>query len=317
MKAELIELGSEDFVTWDDAIEHSINGTIFHRRQFLAYHGGRFSGRERFVGFRLRGEIIARMAFAIVERKEGLILLSPYGASYGGIVFSRLPSFQEALAITDAFLGFCDDMEIDEAHLANPIKACLRAPLDIVEFALLHRGFQLTIRDMTSVFVRGKSQLSERGRRSTKKASQLGVTIDWNPDFADFWHVVELTYAKHGVSATHSAEEFCRIRDLVGERVSICVAYFEARPVAGLGCFQLTDNVDSAFYICSDPAMSKTQALSFLIKEKLDSLESGVDYFSFGTSSYEMIPRMNIFEYKENFTKIGMFRDTYSWKRPR
>jgi len=78
----------------------------------------------------------------------------------------------------------------------------------------------------------------------------------------------------------------------------------------------LTDNVESAFYICSDPATSKTQALSLLIKEKLDSLESGVDYFSFGTSSYDMIPRMNIFEYKENFTKIGMFRDTYLWKRP-
>jgi len=130
MKVEVADLAGEIDSDWDIAIEGSINGTLFHLHRFLAYHERRFAGHEFFFGFRLRGETIARIAFAVVERETGRVLLSPYGASYGGLVFSRLPSFQEALAITDAFLSLCVDMKIDEAHLANPIKACLRAPLD-------------------------------------------------------------------------------------------------------------------------------------------------------------------------------------------
>ncbi|NJL72610.1 MAG: hypothetical protein HC888_14090 [Candidatus Competibacteraceae bacterium] len=315
MKAEVVDLSAESVSDWDEAVERSVNGTLFHTRQFLAYHADRFAGRERFVGFRIGGEIVARLSFAVAERDEGRVLLSPYGASYGGIVFSRQPGFHEALAVTDALLDQFRELSVDEAHLAHPIRACQRASLDTAEFALLHRGFRVTIRDVTSVFVRGASQISERGRRSARKAQRAGVTIDWEPDFADFWAVVEATYRKHGVPPTHEPEEFRRLRALVGDQVTTCVAYFEGAPAAALGCFRLTDRVDSAFYICSDPALNKSQSLSLLIKEKLDNMDSRIDFFSFGTSTYDMIPRSNIFEFKENFTKIGMFRDTYTWKK--
>jgi hypothetical protein len=314
MICEVIDLSEETEADWDSAVERSINGTLFHCRRFLSYHEDRFRSREYFVGFRLRDDIVARLSFVIMQQEGLRVLLSPYGASYGGLVFARQPTFQEALAVTDAFVGLCRDMSIAEAHLAHPIRACLRASLDTVEFALIHRGFTITVRDVTSVFVRGTSQISNRGRRSAQKAARAGVTIDWDPSFADFWSVVDATYRKHGVPPTHSAEEFLRLQHLFPDCITTCVAYFERRPAAALGCFRLTERVDSAFYICSDPFLNKTQALSLLIKEKLDSMDGDLEFFSFGTSTYDMIPRINIFEFKENFTKVGMFRDTFTWR---
>lgn len=314
MHCEVVDLSEESEVDWDTAIERSVNGTLFHLRKFLAYHINRFSGREYFVGFQVRGQIVARLCFSVVKRDGLRLLLSPYGASYGGLVFMRPPAFQEAIAVTDALIRLGREMLVDEIHLAYPIKACLRASLDTADFALLNRGFELSVRDITSVYVRGTSKISDRGRRSAQKAARLGVTLDWDPSLADFWQVVEATYSKHGVPPTHSVEEFDTLRHLLGSRITLCVAHVDGYPAAALGCFRLTHQVDSAFYICSDPYQNKTQALSFLISERLARMDADVSYFSFGTSSYEMVPRENIFQFKENFTKIGMFRDTYTWK---
>lgn len=311
-----VDLGQESADDWDRAIESSVNGTLFHLRRFLGYHGDRFSQSARFFGFESRGKILARVSFAVIVQDGRRVFVSPYGGSYGGIVFAHHPSLRDAISITDSLINLFGVLEVDDAYLANPISACYEGALDTASFALTFRGFSVAIRDVTSVFVRGLSMPSERARRSAKKASKLGVKIDWSPPIEDYWKVMMATYRKHGVPPTHSFEEILRLRTLLGERIRFPVAYFEGEPAAAIGCFRVSRILDSAFYICQDPDLQHSQALSMLIAEQLEKLDDEIKCFSFGTSTYDMQPRHNIFEFKENFTKIGMFRETYSWRKP-
>ncbi|MGB4116682.1 MAG: GNAT family N-acetyltransferase [Polaromonas sp.] len=311
-----VDLGGEPADEWDRGIESSVNGTLFHLRQFLGYHGDRFAQTARFYGFEGRGKILARIAFAVVEQEGRRVFVSPYGGSYGGIVFAQHPSLRDAIGITDSLINLFDLLGVEEAFLANPIAASYQGSLDTASFALTFRGFSIAIRDVTSVFVRGLSVPSERARRSAKKAMKLGVKIDWSPPIEDYWKVMMATYRKHGVTPTHTFENILSLRTLLGERIRFPVAYFEGEPAAAIGCFRVSRILDSAFYICQDPELQHSQALSLLISEQLEKLDEEVKCFSFGTSTYDMQPRHNIFEFKENFTKIGMFRETYSWRKP-
>jgi|688.fasta_scaffold118918_3 hypothetical protein len=311
-----VDLGGEPADEWDRGIESSVNGTLFHLRQFLGYHGDRFAQTARFYGFASRGKILARIAFAVIEQEGRRVFVSPYGGSYGGIVFAQHPSLRDAIGITDSLINLFDLLGVEEAFLANPIAASYQGSLDTASFALIFRGFSIAIRDVTSVFVRGLSVPSERARRSAKKAMKLGVKIDWSPPIEDYWKVMMATYRKHGVPPTHTFENILSLRTLLGERIRFPVAYFEGEPAAAIGCFRVSRILDSAFYICQDPELQHSQALSLLIAEQLEKLDEEVKCFSFGTSTYDMQPRHNIFEFKENFTKIGVFRETYSWRKP-
>jgi hypothetical protein len=302
--------------SWDDAIRSSINGTLFHTRRFLSYHGDRFVTSERFVGFAgVKKGILARFSF-IIENREGVrTLLSPYGASYGGLVFSRLPSYSEADGVAQALIALFQEFDVDEAYLTFPIAACCVAALDTATFALSHRGFILDSRDVTSIYKRGLSKPSERVRRSAAKARKLGVNLSWEPPLDDVWRVVDATYRKHGVPPTHTREDFAKLQELCSSDIRACAAYYDGKPAAALGLFRLTESVDSAFYICHDPELQQSQALSLLVLECLDQLPDSVSYFSFGTSTYYMQPRHNVFEFKDSFAKIGQYRETYLWRR--
>ena len=59
----------------------------------------------------------------------------------------------------------------------------------------------------------------------------------------------------------------------------------------------------------------KEQALTFLIMHALErSRAEGFAYFDFGTSSVNMVPRENVFRFKEAFSRTAVFRETFEWR---
>src|SRR5438876_11138995 len=88
---------------WDDDVDRSVNGTLFHLRRFLAYHGERFRGSERFLLVLDGDSLVAQIPVAITDEPNGRLLRSPYGASYGGFAFRRYPTFSQAARALDAF----------------------------------------------------------------------------------------------------------------------------------------------------------------------------------------------------------------------
>ena len=313
-----------DCARWDETVGESVNGTIFHLRAFLAYHGDKFRGSERFLVARSPGGVVAQIALTVNENPDGTReVLSPYGASYGGFVLHHSLTHREAKGLVGAFVDWLRSTGISRCRLTFPIACCNKVSVDTLYFALLEHGFRLSTREVTSVFCLeprrpAYEQVYDRARRTARRAANAGVTIDFHGDLDDFWRVLELTYAKHGVPPTHTHAEYKRLTELLPDRVFAHVAYHDDEPVAALGCFVITPTVNSSFYICQDPAKDDLQGLSLLILETLSRMEQeGYRYFNFGTMTVNMEPRENIFMFKENFSRVGVFRDTYEWRAPR
>jgi GNAT acetyltransferase-like protein len=304
---------------WDEHIERSVNGTLFHLRRFLAYHGELFRGSERFLLVLDGDTVIAQIPVAIVDDQTGRRLRSPYGASYGGFAFQRYPTFTQARRVVEAFLAWSEDEKVTQVTITPPMAACSALPLDVVHFALLDGGFRSVNRDVSSVVpldrdVAVEAAVASRTRQNARKALRRGVTIDPRGAIEDFWSVMDATFERHGTPPTHTLEEFRRLADAFPDRVYVDVGYYDGQPVAGVGYFVTNRLVNSSFYLCQRPDQRQLNGLTLCILRGLERAQGdGYRWFDLGTSTVRMQPRESVFRFKEQFASVGQFRETFEW----
>jgi hypothetical protein len=315
----IAEASGRSLDRWDEDVERSVNGTLFHLRRFLAYHGERFSGQERFLLVLDGDGLLAQIPVAIADEPGGRWLRSPYGASYGGFAFQRYPTWSQARRAVGALLEWCEAESVTRVTLTPPIGACADLPLDIVSFALLHHGFRSSARDVSSVVaLDGELGIEElvasRARNTARKAEREGVRVHERADLDDFWSVMDATFERHGTQPTHTLEDFSRLARTVPDRVNVDVAYHDDVPVAGVAYFVVNRLVSSSFYLAQRPDQRELGGLTLCLMRGLARARSeGYRWFDFGTSTASMEPRENVFRFKEQFACAGQFRETFEW----
>lgn len=305
---------------WDEHVERAVNGTLFHLRAFLDYHGERFRERERFLLVLDGDTVLAQLPATVDDEPTGRVLRSPYGASYGGLVFQRQPTFAQATEVAAALVDWLREEHIERAILTPPIGVCSSLPLDVVEFALATAGFEIANRDISSVVrldpgVPVDESATSRARNAARKAERSGVTVEARADLDDFWRVLEATFERHGARPTHSLAELRDLAERLPDRVYIDVAYHGGEPVAGVAYFVVNPRVNSSFYLAQRPERQELNGLTSCVLHGLArSREQGYCWFDFGTSTTQMQPRENIFRFKEQFGSVGQFRQTLEWR---
>src|SRR3954470_17511700 len=91
---EVLPVAEAGELDGDAYVADSVDGTLFHRLRFLAYHGSRFAGRERHLVFREGTERVLAVLPLAIETTGGVTeARSPFGASVGGPALARLPSY--------------------------------------------------------------------------------------------------------------------------------------------------------------------------------------------------------------------------------
>jgi hypothetical protein len=318
----IAEAGARSLDRWDEEIERSVNGTLFHLRRFLAYHGERFRGQERFLLVLGGDSVLARIPVAITGEPGGRWLRSPYGASYGGFAFERYPTWSQARDTVEALLAWCAAEGVTRATITPPIGACAGLPLDIVSFALLHHGFRSVGRDISSVVAldgeHGLAQrVASRARNTARKADREGVKVHERASLDDFWSVMDATFERHGTQPTHTLDELAWLTRMVPDRVHVDVAYHDDVPVAGVAYFVINRLVSSSFYLAQRPDRRELGGLTLCLMRGLArARREGYRWFDFGTSTASMEPRENVFRFKEQFASAGQFRETFEWSGP-
>ena len=305
---------------WNNFIEKSNNGTIFHKLEFLAYHKNRFKEDEHHL-ILFKGEsIYAVFPMAVFIKDNKKLAMSPYGASYGGPVFSKPLNYHESKLIVSILVEYFVKQAFNEVIITFPIRIVDSIYSETFFLALLENNFRITNSDISSTVSLEETNIelntfTSRARNMAKKARKVGAEIQLQADTNDFWVVMEKTFKKLGRKPTHTLKEWKWLCDHLPGQVWCDVAFLEGKPVAGIGHFRINSRVDSSFYLCSDPEYQKTQVLSLLIYESiLNSQREEYKYFDFGTSSTNMKGNEGIFQFKESFGAVGMVRNTFTWK---
>lgn len=318
----LREASTRELAEWDDQVARSANGTLFHTRAFLGYHGERFRDTEAWLVALDGGSIEALISYSAHQEGDGTrVALSPYGASYGGFVLTDAPSYDSASGLVDAFCDHLLARGLSGFRLTHPIACCSEANLDTLVFAMLERGARSVNRDISSVVPLRpggvEAAVSSRARRNARKARSLGVRVAMDAPLDDFWVPMEATFAKHGTAPTHDRAQLEVLLSRAAGRIRLHVAYLDETPVASVGLFTICQNVVCSFYLCQTPAGAEAQALTLLLLESMErAAAGGYRYFDLGTSSVGMRARANVFRFKDGFLAQGYFRETLEWRAP-
>ena len=318
MKFNITIAQPDQFAAWNSFVEQADNGTLFHRLDFLAYHGDRFTANECHLLF-LKGEtLFGVLPFALFEENGKKVGRSPYGASYGGPVFAKELRYAESVAVVQELCYFFSSSELDEVIFTLPLQCCHKLCSDTFILALHKFGFECINRDISSIVNLHKkdiiSSLPSKVRNKIKKARSFVNRIQMDAFLRSFWPLLEKTFQRHGVTPTHSFDDLAFLQEQ-HNNVRFEVAWIDDRAAAGICHFIINSQCVMTFYLASDPNLRKYQALSLLIYESmLYFQELGFKWYDFGTSSVQMKARENIFEFKEGFGAIGQFRETYRWK---
>lgn len=302
---------------WDEFVWFSNNGTIFHTRQFLAYHPpGRFD--DCSLLFTKAGKCIAIFPAGVREIDRGKALISHPGASFGGPVFKLTISLKDTFFIVERLLEFAGDNGIETIQMTLPPLIYHSRPGNYFDFALGESGFSYLRREVSSVipldFAAEDTLLvfSPESRRAVRRALKMGVQVSECDDFSTFYDILKKNLQmRHNVRPTHSLDELLLLKQSFPEKIRLFAAQRDGEMMAGIVVFECNERVALAFYISHREELQQHRGVNLLFYEVIRwAISKQIKFLDFGIFTVNMKPNWGLARFKEGFGALGVFRDT-------
>lgn len=309
---EIVRYTADKATEWNQFVAQSKNGTFLFDRQYMDYHSDRFE--DYSLMFYRQGKLYALLP----ANKEGDILCSHRGLTYGGLVMSsqcKAALVCEMFYMLNSFLRQQGFQEVIYKHI--PWCYC-SLPSEEDLFALTNVCHAtIRFRDIASVVLLS-SQLpfSTLRNRGVKRSVKAGLIIEESDDFSDYWQLLEENLRdRHHASPVHSLSEIHLLKSRFSHNIRLFVVK-KKQVVIGGTVLYVCGKIVKTQYISTNEEGRKFGALDFLFKDLLDKFnEEGMSFFDFGTSNLVENDNLNdslIFQ-KEGFGGRAVCYDTYRW----
>ncbi len=305
---------------WHTFVANSLNGTLFHRLDFLEYHGERFKAKEHHLVWRKGEAMYAVMPLLIDEVDGKKIIKSPYGASLGGLVVSKKFKLRHAVALVESLNEWIVENNIHQCYLTLPPQNYYTPYSNYLEFALCSNGFRIRQREVFSVVelqdsVEKQWAAMEGRSRTTIKKFRGEWEITSDATMADFFPILAEDKWRHGESTpTHTLEELEWLKAQFPTEIYCDIATHKAKGARAAICyFQVNARNMMTFYMAQETAALRLNGTNILVwKGMQDAIANGMEYFDFGGSTLGYhIQNIGVAEFKESFGARGMSRDSF------
>jgi hypothetical protein len=310
---------TEEFIdSWEQFVQNSNNGTIFHTRQFLGYHPpDRF--RDHSLIFLDGNRITGLFPAVLLNIDSKNILVSHRGASYGGFVYNENLSISQAFKLLEALDKYAADNQIHRIEMTLPPVIYHQRPSHYIDFALYKSGYSYKKREISSVIPIDFNensileQFKPESRTAYRRAKKQGVEIRQSDNFSDFYKILEKNLElRHNVKPTHTLEELIRLKTFFPDRIRQWTAHIRGELAAGVTNFLANDRVLLAFYISHDHRFQKYRPLNLMFYEIIYwCISNQIKFLDFGIFTVNEDPNWGLAKFKESFGARGIFRDTF------
>ena len=316
MKITVRKFTAKDTKDWDDFVNQSNNGTIFHLRSFLSYHIQR-SFLDHSLIFEKNGKIIAIFPSALVEKDGKASLISHPGTSVGSCVVSENIAFADTLDITEKLVDYAEFHKIHRIQMALPPIVYSRRVSQYMDFAFRNAGYHFLRREISSILFLEQSveenlaNFKSTHKTAVRKAEKSGIIIRQTEDFEEFYTILKKNLSiRHNVFPTHSLSELVILKELYPDKINLFGAYLENEMIAGVINFIVNERVVLAFYISHDKSYQELRPINLLFYKIFDwAIQNEFKVFDFGIFTVNEKPNMGLARFKENFGASGVFRD--------
>jgi len=294
--------------TWDGFVRESKNGTFLFYRDYMDYHRDRFQDHSLLVW---DGD---RLAALLPANREGEVLVSHGGLTYGGFVVGPEMGAARMLEVADEVFVFLRERGIRKLVYKAIPSLYHRIPAEEDRYALFRVGARLWRRDVTTAVIpRLRVPFQERRRRGARKALRAGVEVEPSEDLGSFWPILEWNLSElHGKRPAHTLEEMERLHASFPDHIKLYMAYAHGEPVAGVLVYE-TPTVAHAQYIASSMLGRSLGALDLLFTYLLEEVYREKPYFDFGisTEAEGKVLNTGLVEFKEGFGGGTVTHDFY------
>jgi hypothetical protein len=320
-KITIKEYKQENREEWDDFVDRSNNGTMFHKQQFLDYHpAGKFNFYH--LMFYKEKKLIGVLPGGLTN--DNNTFWSPVGASYGSIVTEDI-HFETALEIVDSFMAFCIEKGLRDAYLIPAPLVYSENYNQHLEYAMLYRKFDFELHYISHVIdlKRGEDFLQHFDKTSRKTVRKIlresEIVIKENNDYTAFNEILIENKAKHNVKPTHSLEDMLKLKDLLPNNIRLNMVYHKDEAIAGSWLFFPNRKVVLCFYNMLKYEYEHLKPIYLIMYETVRrAIEEGYEWVDIGVSqdtSAEdpMTPSIGLINFKERFDSRGILRSTYHY----
>lgn len=318
-KYRIVQFTKNLFEEWNKLIGNSSNGTIFHRLDFLSYHGQKFEENEHHLIIYKGDTIFGIMPMGLFTENGKTIAKSPFGASWGGPVFAKNIKTKDALEVVTLLLEYLNHLNINRCIITVP-PTCYHIPYSFsFEFGLLNKGFKVANQELTHVVpLPSKEDLvfSILDSKSRNKAKNALANFDFakKSTIEEFYPILLQDKQRLGSKPTHTFEELKTLNSSFPNEIYFDIAiHKETKAKAGICYFVGNKSCISTFNLSQeDNALGLNGVNALIVSGMKDAVQSGYTYFDFGCSSYKMeILNIGVSDFKESFGANGLFRNTY------
>lgn len=313
-----IPYDEKDFTRWNKFIDKSLNGTIFHRLDFLEYHGEKFKQEEHHLII-LKGEEIFGV-FPAVRKKNSMF--SPYGASFGGLVVSKKCSLKNAIEIANCLKEYFVKSGINTVEMITSPGHYYFEQNHNITFALERIGFKSVSSEIFNFIELPKTEIEfwenkyqSRGRGTYRKHKD-NFSVYANASLDDFYSILIEDKIRHNGSPTHSKAELYYLTNNFPDKIWFDIAIHLNGSRVGICYFKPTSNTVLTFYMAQETAALGLNGKNVLVDYGIrKAINEGVKFFDFGGSTlgYE-IQNIGVADFKESFGAIGAIRKKYVWE---
>lgn len=302
-----------DAEEWDTFCEATHQATFLHTRRFLGYHGDRFQDQSlileedgRWVG----------LFPAALHPNDALCVVSHPGITYGGLLHSGGLRGEQMIMALSAIQRHYAALGYAKLNYKVVPSFYHQAPTQDDLYALFRLGASRTRCDLSSTIdLLRRLRVSERRRRSLKKALKMGVQVCEGQEYLPaLWQVVADNLArKHETSPVHSLAEMSLLIDRFPENIRCVCGLLNDVVVAGVLLFS-TPLVDHAQYIASSESGYETSALDAVFEHCIVSATTvGKRWFDFGISTENagMLLNDSLYRFKSEFGGGGFVHEFY------
>ncbi len=314
---------------WDRFVRGSMNGTVFHEQQFLAYHPeGKFNFHH--LLFFERGNIVAVLPGGFT--RGGSAYESPLGASYGSFVVGDI-SADTALAIVRAFEAYIVTTGIKEVYLTQAPVIYQPKITQNLEFALLYNGYAFQ-RHYISHAIDLSSGIAPLERFQPTARRHVRKMLREHPEIViedvsgekmvavltEFYPIMLENKLKFDTKPTHSLEDLIKLHELLPDLIKLFTCRLSDELIAGFLIFRANSRVALSFYPMMRYAFDEYKPIFLLSDTAMTwAQQNGFSFFDLGVSQdtndeNPMTPKLSLIRFKEKFDSRGLLRSTL-WKK--
>lgn len=287
-----------DAPAWDDFCSKSLQATLLHTRRFLSYHGERFADRSLVI--EQSGKWLGVFPAALSPVDSQAVVSHP-GVTYGGIVHQGNLRGDQMISSFKAIIQHYAAMQLTTLiYKAVPI-FYHQAPAQDDLYALFRLGARRTRCDISSTIdLQHRLPVSERRRRSLKKATKAGVTVVAGHVYLEaLWAVLhDNLQRKHGVAPVHSLAEIELLAEWFPDHIQCVCGAVNGKVEAGALLF-VTPTTYHAQYIASSKNGYDVAALDVVFEYCISQAQGNhAKWFDFGICT----------ENDGSFLNVGLYK---------